>query len=143
MDVELGIVFEAREGATEVAAAPIGFLRDFRGDLLCQLRIVGKDDHARTLVPQRQAAIVICGSGFAGLDVHSTGDGIGAESFRRTRIDEDGGLVAIKDVGKAVEIPPLTTIPLPLVTSREPCWPTVNTLYSSHGGRDCNGVDSS
>jgi hypothetical protein len=72
MDVELGIVFEAREGATEVAAAPIGFLRDFRGDLLCQLRIVGKDDHARTLVPQRQAAIVICGSGFAGLDVHST-----------------------------------------------------------------------
>jgi len=63
-------VFQVRERAAEIAAAPIGFLRDFGSDFLGQLRIIGKDDHRRAFVPERQTAIVIRGSRFAWLDVY-------------------------------------------------------------------------
>src|ERR1700746_1437365 len=60
MDVE-ATVFQVREGPAEITAAPIRLFGDFGGNLLCKLRIIGKDEHACALVPERQAAIVIRG----------------------------------------------------------------------------------
>src|SRR5437016_8285696 len=96
--------FQVREGPAEIAAAPVGLLGDFGGNFLCKLRIIGKNDHARALVPEWQAAIVICGSRFARLDVYGAGDCVSQEILRRAGIDEDGGLIAIENVGEPVEV---------------------------------------
>ena len=97
-------VFQVREAAAEIAAAPIGFLSDFGGNLLCKLRIIGKDDHARAFVPERQTAVVIRGSRFAWLDVYGAGDCIGQEILWSAGVDKDGGVITIEDVGEAFKI---------------------------------------
>src|SRR5260221_12579450 len=83
--------FQIREGPAEIAAAPIGLLGDFGGNFLCKVRIISKDNNARTLVPERQPAIVIRCSGFAWLDVYGARDGVGQKVLRRAGIDEYGG----------------------------------------------------
>jgi hypothetical protein len=69
-----------------------------------QLRVIGKDDHARALVPEWQAAVVIRGRRFAWLDVHGACNRVGEKILWSAGVDKDGSVVTIKDVGEAVEI---------------------------------------
>src|SRR5258706_5238305 len=103
MDAEVA-VFQVRERAAEIAAAPVGFLGDFGCDFLGQLRIIGKNDHARAFVPERQTAIIIRGGRFAGLDVYGAGDCIDYAILSSAGGYKDGGAGCIEDVGAGFTI---------------------------------------
>src|SRR5437763_17016703 len=97
-------VFQVFEGAAEVAAAPVGFLRDLCCNYLRHLRIVGKDHDACSLVEERQPSVSVGCVGFVLLNVHCASDRLSAKGFGCTCIDEDSREVAIEDVSKAVQI---------------------------------------
>src|SRR5207248_7636692 len=102
--VNLRIVLQFAKGPAKVAAAPIRLLGNLGSELLCQLRIIREDGHARALIPEWQATVVIGSSRLARLNVHGAGDGIGAEILRRSSVNEDRGFIAVKDVGETVDI---------------------------------------
>src|SRR5205085_7183520 len=102
--MDLAAVLEIFEGAAEVAAAPVGFVRDVYRHCLRKLRIVGEDHYAGSLVQKRQPSVIVCSSSFTRLNVHGAGYRISPERFWVSRIDKDGGEVAIEDISEAVEI---------------------------------------
>src|SRR5436305_4665816 len=101
VNLNLAAVPEIFECAAEVAAAPVGFVSDVYRHCLGNLRIVGEDYYAGSLVQKRQPSVIVCGSGFAGLNIHGAGDRVSPESFWFPRIDEDSREIAIEDVSKS------------------------------------------
>src|SRR5438309_3763257 len=97
-------VFQVFEGAAEVAAAPVGFLRDLCCNCPCELRIVGEDHDAGSFIEKRQPSVSVCCIGFVLLNVHRASDRVSAKQFGCACVDEDSREVAVEDVSKAVQI---------------------------------------
>src|SRR5213082_2053041 len=104
LDVEDLGATQIEEGAAEIAAVPVRFLRNLAGNLLGCGWAVREHDHARTLVPLRQPSIVVRRGGLAGLNVDRTAQSSRCEFLGRARVHEHRRVIVAQDMEESGEI---------------------------------------